>query len=104
MSPMTGIGEDPHILIVDDDPDIREALGDMLEHEGYHVHLVGTGMDAIREAKQAHYGTVILDIGLPDVDGHAVLHALSQTDPQLPVVILTGDGTEQNTVGPMTKG
>ena len=104
MSPMTGTSVDQSILIVDDDPDIRESLGDMLQHEGYRVHLAGTGGEAIREAKHAHYGAVILDIGLPDLDGHAVLQALSQTDPQLPVIILTGQGTEQNTVGPMTRG
>src|SRR5437879_893323 len=99
MSPITDIGFDRSILIVDDDPDIRESLGDMLQHEGYRVHLAGTGGEAIREANQAHYGAVILDIGLPDLDGHAVLRAPSQTDPQLPVIILTGHGTEQNTVG-----
>lgn len=104
MRTMTGFALDQHILVVDDDPDIRQSLRDMLEHDGYQVHVAGTGRDAIHEAKQAHYGTVILDIGLPDLDGHAVLHALSQTDPQLPVIILTGHGTEQNTVGPMTKG
>jgi len=92
------------ILIVDDDPDIRESLHDMLVHEGYRVRPVGTGAAAIQEAKQAYYGAVILDIGLPDLDGHEVLKALSQADPQLPVIILTGHGTEQNTVGPLAKG
>ena len=92
------------ILVVDDDPDIRESLHDMLVHEGYRVRPVGTGAAAIQEAKQAYYGAVILDIGLPDLDGHEVLKALSQADPQLPVIILTGHGTEQNTVGPLAKG
>jgi CheY-like chemotaxis protein len=66
MSPMTDIGFDHSILIVDDDPDIRESLGDLLQHEGYNVHLAGTGGEAIREANHTHYGAVILDIGLPD--------------------------------------
>ena len=48
MSPTTEIGLDQSILIVDDDPDIRESLGDMLQHEGYLVHLAGTGGEAIR--------------------------------------------------------
>jgi PAS domain S-box-containing protein len=104
VSPITDIGIGQAILIVDDDPDIRESLGDLLQQEGYHVHLTGTGGEAIRQAQQAHYGAVILDIGLPDLDGHAVLKALSQAAPQLPVIILTGHGTEQNTVGPMTRG
>ena len=65
---------------------------------------LGTGAAAIQEAKEAYFGAVILDIGLPDLDGHEVLKALSQADPQLPVIILTGHGTEQNTVGPLAKG
>jgi Response regulator containing CheY-like receiver, AAA-type ATPase, and DNA-binding domains len=73
MSSITDTALDRSILIVDDDQDIRESLRDMLQHEGYSVHLAGTGADAIREATQAHYGAVILDIGLPDLDGHAVL-------------------------------
>lgn len=104
MSTVTDIALDQSILIVDDDQDIRESLRDMLQHEGYCVRVAGTGADAIREVTEAHYGAVILDIGLPDLDGHAVLRALSQADPQLPVIILTGDGTEQNTIGPMTRG
>ena len=104
MSSIIDTALDQSILIVDDDQDIRESLRDMLQHEGYSVHLAGTGADAIREATQAHYGAVILDIGLPDLDGHAVLSALNQADPQLPVIILTGDGTERNTIGPITRG
>jgi PAS domain S-box-containing protein len=104
MSTATDVALDQSILIVDDDQDIRESLRDMLQHEGYCVQVAGTGADAIREVAEARYGAVILDIGLPDLDGHAVLRALSQADPQLPVIILTGDGTEQNTIGPMTRG
>lgn len=65
MSPMADLGFDQPILIVDDDPDIRESLGDMLQHEGYLVHLAGTGGEAIREAKLAHYGAEILDMDCP---------------------------------------
>ena len=104
MSTSTDVALDQLILIVDDDQDIRESLRDMLQHEGYCVHLAETGADAIREVTAAHYGAVILDIGLPDLDGHAVLRAVSQADPQLPVIILTANGTEQNTIGPLTRG
>jgi CheY-like chemotaxis protein len=57
------------ILLVDDDPDITEALSDLLEHEGYHVHLAVNGGKALEKAKQHHYSAVILDLGLPDMDG-----------------------------------
>ena len=94
----------PCVLIVDDDPDIRQALGDMLEAEGYDVHAAGTGADGIARAGHVFYGVVLLDIGLPDIDGHAVLRALREVDPTLPVIILTGYGSEQNTIGPLNKG
>lgn len=47
---------------------------------------------------------MLLDIGLPDLDGHAVLRALREVNPTLPVIILTGFGSEQNTIGPLNKG
>ena len=94
----------PGILVVDDEPDIRETLSDMLEHEGYSVHAVGTGADAIQQAAQFRYGAVLLDIGLPDLDGHAVLKSLMDMDANLPVIIVTGRATEQNTIAPLTKG
>lgn len=94
----------PYVLIVDDDPDIRQALGDMLQAEGYGIHAAATGTEAIAQARQVFYGAVLLDIGLPDLDGHAVLRSLRAVDPTLPVIILTGYVTEQNTVAPLTKG
>ncbi|WP_447983843.1 PAS domain S-box protein [Nitrospira sp. Nam74] len=94
----------PCVLIVDDDPDIRQALSDMLEAEGYGIHAVGTGAEGIAQAGQVFYGVVLLDIGLPDLDGHAVLRAIREVDATLPVIILTGYGSEHNTIGPLSKG
>jgi PAS domain S-box-containing protein len=76
----------------------------MLEAEGYGVQAASTGADGIAKAGQVFYGAVLLDIGLPDMDGHAVQQALRETDPSLPVIILTGYGSEQNTIGPLNKG
>ncbi|HKN87848.1 MAG TPA: PAS domain S-box protein [Nitrospiraceae bacterium] len=94
----------PCVLIVDDDPDIRQALGDMLKAEGYGIHAAATGSEAIAQTRHAFYGAVLLDIGLPDLDGHAVLRSMREVDPTLPVIVLTGYITEQNTIGPLTKG
>src|SRR5919106_4536934 len=90
------------ILLVDDDPDVRNALGDMLEHAGYRVHAVGTGATAVQQAAECRYGAVLLDIGLPDMTGHSVLKALTEMDANLPVIILTGQVSEQNTIAPLT--
>ena len=97
-------GPPTQVLIVDDDPDLCKALGDLLEHEGYRVHAVGRGDEAIQQAKHVTYGAVLLDLRLPDLDGQAVLKALTELDPTLPVIILTGFPTTENTVRSLVKG
>lgn len=92
------------ILIVDDDPDIRESLSDMLTHEGYLVHSAASGTDALQQARQTAYGAAILDINLPDLNGLSVLKLLLELDASLPVIILTGNATSDNTIGSLTKG
>jgi|GEM_PF-3081457 len=79
----------PCLLLVEDDLDIGEALRDFLEHEGYQVNLVGTGAEAMSRAREPHFSAVILDLGLPDLDGLTVLNALQGLDPSLPVIIST---------------
>ncbi|MGH7252024.1 MAG: PAS domain S-box protein [Nitrospiraceae bacterium] len=93
-----------HVLIVDDDPDIRETLSDMLEHEGYRVHAVGTGVEAIRQARQTHYGAALLDMQLPDLHGHIVMKFLMDADPKLPIIAITAYALEENTIGSLTRG
>ena len=92
------------ILIVDDDPDIREVLSDRLEYEGYRVSAVGLGEEAIARVREARFGAVVLDMGLPDLHGLAVLKVLMEMDPHLPVIVLTGDPSVANTVGSFQKG
>jgi PAS domain S-box-containing protein len=92
------------ILIVDDDPDIRESIGDMLSHEGYQVQGAASGSDALNHARQERFGAALLDILLPDMNGLTVLKVLMELDPSLPVIILTGEATPDNTIGALTKG
>ncbi|MCW5797868.1 MAG: PAS domain S-box protein [Nitrospira sp.] len=92
------------VLIVDDDRDIRESLTDMLRHEGYVVESAGSGNEALSQAKQRQYGAAILDIQLPDLNGLSVLKVLMELDASLPVIILTGNATSENTIGSLAKG
>jgi len=78
-----------NILTVDDDPDIGMALTDLLEGEGYGVKVVTTGREALDTTKCQHFDAVLLDVGLPDLDGMDVLHRMVKHDPQLPVILLT---------------
>ena len=92
------------ILIVDDDPDIREALSDRLVLEGYTAQAVGTGGEAIQKVRHERYGAVLLDIGLPDINGLSVLKILTELDSKLPVIVITAQTTEENKVGSLRKG
>jgi len=91
------------ILIVDDDPDLREVLRDLLQHEGYQVHDVGSGAAAVDRARQDRYA-VLLDMHLPDAHGQTVLQRLRELDAALPVIVVTGHVTDDNTVGSLMKG
>jgi PAS domain S-box-containing protein len=92
------------ILIVDDDPDIRESLGDMLAHEGYRVQTVPDGTEALQCVKRERYSAALLDIQLPDLDGLSVLKVMMELDPNLPIIILTGHANAENTIGSLVKG
>lgn len=86
----------PHILVVDDETDICLALSDLIGSEGYRVETVQTGTDALRRISPSHsYSAVILDLGLPDLDGLTVLQRLHIQDETLPVIILTAHGDQK---------
>ncbi len=104
MSTNAAMAATPAILLVDDDPDLREVLSDALTHEGYRVHAVGYGAEAIASTREDTYGAVILDIGLPDLDGQSVLKVLMEIDATLPVIVLTGQTGEDNRIRSLTKG
>ena len=91
------------ILVVDADPDIREALSDMLRHEGYRVKAVGTGAEALQRIRREHYEVALLDIRLPDLDGLSILRVMKESNPSLPVIVLTGYATVENTIETLVK-
>ena len=89
-----------HVLIVDDEAEIRASLEEILREEGYGVATAGTAGEAITLLQDAPYDVVLLDIWLPDRDGLDVLgdvHALAaESRPE--VVIISGHGTIETAV------
>ena len=81
----------PRILVVDDDPGVRQLIRDVLECEGHVVEVVGDGYAAIRSIEASRPDCVVLDVMMPGMDGHAVLGRIRANDtrPPLPVVMLT---------------
>ena len=92
------------ILVVDDDPDICQALQDLIEHEGFSVTTVNTGGEALIHVGRGAFGAVLLDIGLPDRDGLNVLTEIHRLHSELPVIILTAFTTPDRTVGALDRG
>ncbi|MGA7747934.1 MAG: response regulator, partial [Candidatus Aquilonibacter sp.] len=78
----------PTIVVAEDDSAIRELLAHHLEREGFSVVAVGDGQAALRSARHAA-DLVILDIGLPGVDGFDVVRTLRREEREVPVVMLT---------------
>ena len=77
------------VLVVDDEPQILRALRINLHARQYDVVTAGTGQGALQAAAEAHPDLVILDLGLPDVEGVDVIRSL-RTWTQVPIVILSG--------------
>jgi len=101
MNIQTGL---PAILLVDDDPDISTALHDLLEHDGFLVTGVSTCRDALAQVKTVEFAAVLLDIGLPDGDGIAVLETIQAIAPSLPVIILTAFTSQDYRAKSLSRG
>ena len=91
------------ILVIDDEPQIRRFLDISLRAQGYQVELAGTGQEGINALASRAADLVILDIGLPDLDGHEVLQAIRQWT-QVPVVMLTVRADEAEKVRALDAG
>jgi DNA-binding NtrC family response regulator len=92
------------VLIVDDDPDLCEALSDRLATLGHQVVVAGTGADALRLVREESPAVVLLDLVLPGMDGMAVLETLRREEPDTVVVVITAYGTIARAVEAMKKG
>jgi len=86
---------DPYmrILIVEDDATLGSGLGRILQSEGYAVDLMARGEQAVQAVQRERFDLVILDVGLPDIDGFEVLRRLRGGAQRMPVLVLTARDT-----------
>jgi two-component system KDP operon response regulator KdpE len=91
------------ILVIDDEPQIRRFLDISLRAQGYAVALAGSGRAGLAELAAHGADLVVLDIGLPDLDGHGVLRELRQWS-QVPVIMLTVRDGEAEKVAALDGG
>lgn len=92
------MGAEPHILIVEDDENLRLALEDNLEDEGYQVTAVANGKEAITALIRGGIDLVVLDIMLPDTDGYAICQRIRQESWPVRVLMLTARTLESDLV------
>ena len=83
------------ILVIDDDKLTRWSVSTLLGRAGYHVQEAATGKEGLAAIEEAAPNLVLLDIELPDMDGFAVLKAIREIRPDLPVLTMTADATAE---------
>lgn len=87
------------ILIVDDEPDIRTLVSEILEDEGYAVAVAGSVAEAWEQRRQRFFDLILLDIWMPDGDGISLLKEWGEAGTQpCPVIIMSGHGTVESAV------
>ena len=87
------------ILLVDDDAPLREALAEQLRlHEEFDISEAGSGGEAMERAKAQRFDLVLLDVGLPDMDGREVCKVLRRAGNKMPIIMLTATDTNDDNI------
>ncbi|MDZ7292486.1 MAG: sigma-54 dependent transcriptional regulator [candidate division KSB1 bacterium] len=92
------------ILIVDDDPELRQLLGDRLAASGYRVLFAENGREGVERVREENPDLVLLDLQMPEMDGMEALAHIRQINAELPVIMLTAFGTLERAVEAMKRG
>jgi len=82
------------VLIVDDDPELRETLADVLEMAGFGVETAGGGEEAIMKVKERSFDVVLLDIKLPGMNGVDTFKAIKKISPETRAIMMTAYAME----------
>ncbi|HPT98601.1 MAG TPA: sigma-54 dependent transcriptional regulator [Armatimonadota bacterium] len=92
------------ILAVEDEPVLRQVLVDALSQAGYCVETAEDGVEAVNKVEQQEYAVVILDIGLPRLNGMDVLRFIKKRRPDIPVIIVTVNATMADAIEALKQG
>ena len=95
---MTDNDRIPQVLVVDDEPNIRELVQVALKFHGCAVSTAANGTEALRHAENDHPDLIVLDVMLPDMDGFEVCRRLRSVGNEVPVIFLTARDTSSDTV------
>src|SRR6476646_4256108 len=93
-----------HLLLVEDEAPLREAIAAQLGDRGYDVHEAGTGEDAIAKLADFAFDIIITDLRLPGIDGSSVVEAAVERYPDIVAIVITGYGTFKDAVNAIKRG
>jgi len=92
------------ILLVDDEPSIQRSVAALLQSRGYDVEVAGTGAGALRHVTEHRPDLIVLDLGLPDMNGVEVCQRLRSESSTLPIVVLSARNAEADKVQALELG
>jgi two-component system, NtrC family, nitrogen regulation response regulator NtrX len=84
------------VLIIDDDPEMRKMLTEVLGDEGYSVESASNGKDALKSCEKLPFDVALVDIELPDIKGTELLTKLKLKQPKMVNIIITGHPSVEN--------
>ena len=96
--------QSPRILIVDDEPNIRQGLVEALDDQGYEIHQASSGEAALELLSMTSFDLVLVDLVMEEMDGIDVLREINRQWPQTEVVIITAHGTIETAVRALKEG
>lgn len=90
------MAEELRVLLVDDEEELVGTLAERLSLRGYEVTYLLDGAEAVRRAAQEPFDVLVLDVMMPGMNGLEVLKEVKRARPEMPVILLTGRGSEQD--------
>src|SRR3954465_898518 len=92
------------ILIIDDEKAIRKTLSEILSFEGYKIDEASDGEEGLKKFRERNYDVVLCDIKMPKIDGIEFLQKAGESNPDIPVIMISGHGTIETAVEAVKKG
>jgi DNA-binding response OmpR family regulator len=87
------------VLLVDDDEALRTSLAEQLQlHEEFETTVAGTASEGLEIAKKDYFDALLLDVGLPDMDGREACRLMRRNGVKVPIIMLTGADTDADTI------
>ncbi|MDP4151474.1 MAG: sigma-54 dependent transcriptional regulator [Bacteroidota bacterium] len=93
-----------NILIIDDEKAIRKTLSEILSYEGYKMDEAGDGEEGLKKFKEKDYDVILCDIKMPKIDGIEFLEKAKESNPDIPIIMISGHGTIETAVEAVKKG